>query len=79
MARRRIHELRRGRPFGTAVDVDAPLAAALVRQGTHAYADTEPEPVRPPSYSTKDETADISPRTGKPKRKYRRRDMQAEG
>ena len=54
-------------------DAGAPLPE------TEAQSTTEPAAQAEASEAAEDPAADISPRTGKPRRQYRRRDMSAEG
>ena len=56
------------------ITVHDQVGRALLKQGRFVLAETkvvEPEPVKEPE-------VEISPRTGLPKRTYRRRDMEAE-
>lgn len=57
---------------GACKEVAEPFASILVKSGVARFAEVrqlKPEPAS---------EQDISPRTGKPKRQYRRRDMKAE-
>ena len=57
------------------------VGRALIKIGKATEKATE-DAHEAPKYQTRaltSEKAEVSPRTGKPKRKYRRRDMQAEG
>lgn len=56
---------------GRVADIDEPFATILVKAGAARFIDRQLK-------AEAEESAEISPRTGKPKRQYRRRDMKAE-
>lgn len=73
----KIQEIRTGKT----VDVNEKLAAVIVARGRHRYLTATLVAERTSadaSESLSDPEIDISPRTGKPKRRYKRRDMKAE-
>lgn len=56
---------------GRVADIAEPFATILVKSGAARFIDRQLK-------SEAEESAEISPRTGRPKRQYRRRDMKAE-
>ena len=68
---------------GREVRVPSKLGHALIKAGRarslqYEMRVTVPEPISEIEEKEEKEVEEISPRTGKPKRRYRRRDMQAE-